>query len=54
MNNLCAVSLGGKYGLIDDNNRTIIPFEYDYIHYPVGNRVIVVKDNQSAIFEIIK
>jgi WG containing repeat len=54
MNNLCAVSLGGKYGLIDDNNRTIIPLNYDYIHYPDGNRVIVVQGVNQAIFEITK
>lgn len=54
INNLCATSLDGKYGLIDDNNRTIIPFEYDYIHYPVNNRAIVIQGMKQAVFQILK
>ena len=54
INNLCAVSLYGKYGLIDDHNRMIIPFEYDYIRYPVGHKVIVTQGVKQAIFDVTK
>ena len=47
---LFSVRLNGKYGIVDKNEKTIIPYMYDEWLYKVGgDKFVVKKDNQYGI-----
>ena len=47
---LFSVRLNGKYGIVDKNDKTIIPYMYDEWLYKVGgDKFVVKKDNQYGI-----
>ncbi len=55
------LKLNGKWGYIDGNGKTILPFEFDSIRQPNVNDniydasngyIVVKKDNQYAIFDV--
>jgi hypothetical protein len=50
---LFTVSLNGKYGLVDKNDKVFIPCIYDEPLYPsCGNKFVVKKDNQYGIINL--
>ena len=49
---LFSVKLNGKYGIVDKNNKAIIPCMYDEWLYKVGgDKFVVKKDNQYGIID---